>query len=159
MKTPILIIAMTMAAGLTITDAAAQAREPMDFATLDADGNGQITLEDFEATRAARFAEIDGDGDGALSEAELMAHAQAQANDRAAQMATRMIDRMDANDDGVLQPEEMQDARGDGLARRFDRLDADEDGAISEDEFQAARDDRGERHHGGKGNGPRPGRG
>ena len=159
MKTPILIIAMAIGASLSMSEASAQGREPVDFATLDADGNGQITLEDFEATRAARFAEIDSDGDGTLSEAELIAHAETRAADRAAQMATRMIARMDSNEDGVLQPDEMEMARGDGMTRRFERLDADEDGAISEEEFEAARDARGGRHHGGKGHGPRPGRG
>lgn len=166
MKTPILIIAIAMGAGLTFTPAFAQEREQIDFATLDTDGDGEITVADFEAAQAARFAEADTDGDGALSEAELIAQAEVREDNRAARMVARMIERVDTNDDGVLQQEELQEARGDGMSRRFDRIDADEDGAISAEEFEAADNDRGDRRHGDKGRGhggkdrgDRPGRG
>lgn len=164
MKTPLLIIAIAMGTGLTLTPAFAQEREPMDFAKLDTNGDGQVTIADFEAHRAARFAEADTDGDGVLSEAELLAQVEARAENRAAGMVAKMLERMDANEDGVLQQDELQEARGNGMTRRFENLDADENGAISEEEFEAASHERGERggrRHGdkGRGNGQRPGRG
>ncbi len=133
MKTPLLILAI--GAGLTIQTLSAEAptgdRERPGFSEIDGDGNGSISLEEMQAfgdaARAERFAAADTDGDGVLTEEEIIAAAQ---NRRAA----RLIERLDANDDGVLQVEELRvrEARGE---RFFERLDADEDGVISEAEF------------------------
>ena len=74
--TRLLILAATIAAGTALTataqdtaapEAPAGPRGPMDFATLDADGSGEITPEDAEARRAAAFAELDADGDGTVT--------------------------------------------------------------------------------------------
>lgn len=150
MKTQILMAALV--AGVVMTAGAASAQgfggehgERPDFATLDANGDGGITLDELQAQGAARFAEHDTDGDGALSAEELIAAANGRAADRAAQM----IARLDANDDGVLQQEEMRPRGGDMGARMFGRVDADNDGILTEAEFEAAMDRHGDhRGHG-----------
>lgn len=154
MKKTILMAALL--SGVVMTAAAAQGaehRERPDFATLDINGDGGVTLEEMQARGAARFAEADTDADGALSVAEMTAAAQARAADRAAQM----LERLDANGDGLLQQSEMQPRGGAGMARMFSRLDTNDDGSISEAEFAAAKERFGEGRggHQGKGHGPR----
>lgn len=144
-------------------------RGEMSFADMDADGNGQITTEDFSARAAERFAAADADGNGAVTSAELQAYFVKQANERLAEvedkpsdlqiaaraerMADRMLERADANDNGTLEAAEMQPK--DGFGRMIDRFDTDDDNAVSEAEFDSAkkrmeaRMDR--RGHGGKG--------
>ena len=145
MKRTTFIAAIVAAAvGLTTLSAMARERGP-DFATLDADGNGEVTLSELQARGDARFETADTDGDGFLSLAELEAAGQERAGDRAA----RMLERMDANDDGKLSADEMKSPRRDP-ARMFDRIDADGSGGISEEEFQEARAKMEERRGGKK---------
>ena len=150
MKTYILILALATSAALPPLAAAAQERGLPDFATLDADGDGLITQEELQAAGDARFAAADTDGDGALSAEELQARIVANAGDRAAQGATRMIERLDANEDGLLQREEIAERGGDRMERMFDRADSDDDGAISAEEFAEVAERRGD-HRGGHG--------
>jgi len=135
------------AMGLTTLTAMANSRGGPDFGTLDTDNNGEITLEEMQGSALARFTAADTDGDGFLSQAELEASVQERAQDRSAERVSRMLERMDANSDGQLSPDEMQDRRRDP-ARFFDRIDADNSGGISEAEFEEARAKMAER--GGK---------
>ncbi len=158
MKTQVLIAAL--AAGMTLTafDAAAFGRQGgmdrPDFATLDADGNGELTLQEIQNAGANRFASADTNGDGALSADELAAAATARQAGRIA----KMIEKHDENGDGVLQADEMPQKRGQGRMMRrmehaFDHADADENGSLSAEEFEQM----GKR--GGKGKGKGNGRG
>lgn len=146
------LLAMALLSGLVMTASAVQAqdkRERPDFATLDADGDGAVTQAELQAHAAARFAAIDADGSGAVT-AEELAEA---ASGKAAARATRMIERLDANDDGQLQQDELLARGGDRAGRMFERVDTDDDGAISQEEFDAAQERRGGRdggkRHGG----------
>lgn len=147
-----------IATGLMVTAAAANdrghGRGQMDFATLDADGDGQITQAEIEAMAAARFAEVDTDGNGAVTAEELAAQAEARNAERLANRTARMIAALDEDDSGDLSAEELA-ARGPGAERFFERFDEDGDGAVSEEEFEAAKAARGDRRHGGGKNGPR----
>jgi Ca2+-binding EF-hand superfamily protein len=156
MKTTILIAGIV--AGLSLTAVSAQAErggERPDFATLDINGDGEVTKEELEAQGAARFAATDADGSGALSEVELAA----QANDRAFDRISKMIERLDTNEDGELQQSELEEGREGRRSRgsdMFERIDTDENGSISQEEFDNAKERRGgHRRHGGKG--PRDG--
>ena len=158
MKTTILMA--TLLTSVVMTAAAAQdagPRQGPDFATLDADGNGSLTIEEMQARGQARFDETDTDGDGAVSLDELTAAEQARATDRAAQM----LERLDKNEDGVLQAEELQPRGGDMMQRMFEGMDRDDDGAISEVEFEVAKvlmeERRARRHHGDRDHGRGPG--
>ena len=124
--------------GFASTDGAA--RERPDFATLDTDGNGEITQEEMRAHAAARFARADTDGDGFLSAAEL----EAKGAERAKKRSARMLKHLDADGDGQLSQEEME-KRGRG-GKMFSRIDADDSGTISEAEFAAAQERMKKRH-------------
>ena len=151
------ILRAALLAGVVMSAGAAQAqghRDRPDFATLDANGDGVVTMAELQAQGDARFAARDTNGDGALSAAEL----QAAGAEHAAERAARMLERLDANGDGLLQQSELQARGGDRMAQMFDRADANDDGAISEAEFAAAKERRreGGRRH-GEGRGPRGG--
>lgn len=163
MKSTVLIAAIVAGLSLTALDASAagrgDARAMPDFATLDTDGSGTLTVAELEAAHAARFAEMDTDGNGAISLEELAA-AQAEVPQKRAE---RMLSKMDANEDGELQADEMK-PRGSNAERMIDHLDEDDDGEISAEEFEKVGENRGERGgrdgkggkgHGGKGHGCR----
>jgi len=149
MKRKILIAALL--SGVVLAAGAAQAdnhRERPDFATLDLNGDGSLSLEEMQAQGQARFTSVDANGDGGLSAEELIAAAGERASDRAA----KMIERNDENGDGVLQLDEMpRRGGGDRAERMFERVDADGDGALSQEEFETAKERRGERGERGDG--------
>ena len=124
------------------------------FETMDLNGDGSVTQAELDQMGADRFAAADTDGSGGLTAEELMAAHDAQKADRADRRLTRMIERQDANKDGVLSQDELQDSRRSG--RFLERFDTDKDGAVSAEEFEAARAEMGERRGGGrKGHGDR----
>ena len=107
-----------------------------DFAALDTDGDGAISLEEWRAHAATRAGEragregltqrlmrFDTDGDGLLSPAEIDAAMQARMENRegrSAQRMERMFARIDRNDDGQLSPDELEAARA-RFAERMER--------------------------------------
>ncbi|MEN8895138.1 MAG: calcium-binding protein [Yoonia sp.] len=145
MKSTVLIAAI--AAGLVLTGLDASAagrghdRQTFDFATLDTDQSGTLTVAEIEAAGAARFAAMDTDGNGGLSAAELAAEGAKE------KRIAKMIERMDENEDGELQADELRQRVPDA-ERMISRFDTDEDGEISKDEFDAAAEKRGGRRGG-----------
>jgi Ca2+-binding EF-hand superfamily protein len=107
----------------------------MNFDAIDADKDGKITEEEFDAFRAAEFTKADTNSDGQISADELAAKQIAEMTARAAEMSAKMIERMDENGDSLLSPEEI--ANGPRPASMFERADADGDGAISKEEAEA----------------------
>lgn len=93
------------------------------FDAADADGDGAVTPEEIETYRAALVAEVDTSGDGALSIEEF---------DTLYRSLTRarMVDafqRLDADGDGQIAPEEMERR----VARFVERMDRDGDGTLT----------------------------
>ena len=133
MKRTTLMAAVGSAAlGVSTIMVMANTRGP-DFSILDANGNGELTLQEMQASALDRFGTADTDGDGFLSGAELEAHAKAVV----ARRSQRMLKRMDVNLDGKLSLSEMQGHRD--PARIFDRMDVDNSGTLSRKEFEEAR--------------------
>ncbi|SLN23280.1 EF-hand domain-containing protein [Pseudooctadecabacter jejudonensis] len=121
MKTPLLIV--TIAAGLTMA-ATAEARDGRgdrmslpSFEQLDADASGGVTQAEvaayIEAQAQARFAAADANGDGALSADEMLAQADSARAERLARRIADRIEKADTNGDGLLQQSEIQAARAD----------------------------------------------
>lgn len=134
--------------GATTAMAAGEGRERPTFEELDADSSGEITAEDLETMRTERFATMDTDGDGSINEAEFVAKAQADAQERAAAMFARL----DADGDGVLSQDVLQSrSRGGNPERMISRLDTDDSGGVSAEEFEAGMEKMAERRNkGGK---------
>lgn len=146
----ILIASVAIVAG--VSAAYAQDRGPRDggmtFEELDVDGSGEITTSDVEALRTQRFAAIDTDGDGSVTESEFIAHTEARAGERAAEMFARM----DADGDGILSRDALESRRGRvPFERMLSRLDGDNSGGINAEEFEEARERFAERRGGKRG--------
>jgi Ca2+-binding EF-hand superfamily protein len=117
------LMTLTAIAALTLGGTAAYAA-----------GQGKAMMKGNDA-QMIQFGDIDADGDGRITRAEMTAHREAMMKDR--------FDAADANDDGMVDAEEMQaqmteymQAR---MQNRIDRMiaarDADGDGALSMDEM------------------------
>ena len=123
---------------------------------LDQDGDGLISLEEFNADDRVpgmrMLDRADADGDGAVTREELRASIDVATEERRERIGRHMEQRFDAIDedgDGVIMRTEV-------LEQAFYRLDANGDGFISEAEAQDARDRR--RHRRGRrGDGPADG--
>ena len=131
-----------------------------DFATLDTNADGKVTAEEVTGWRTAQFAAADANSDGKLAAEELTVWMEARRAEHQAQMAARMISRMDADGDGALSLVELPGA---DMPNRLGWLDRNADGAIDAEEFatlQQGGPGRGEGPRGGDDCGPgRHGRG
>ena len=114
----------------------------MPLETLDADKNGDVTLEEFTKVANERFASADADKDSKLTVGEVAGEIEKM---RAEQMAKRMIARFDANDDGVLTAEESANAQ----KKMFAMLDKNDDGKIVQSERPGRWGGKGMRGDGG----------
>lgn len=110
---------------------------------MDADKDGQITREEFDAQHGGMFARADADGDGKVTREEAIAAMTARIEKR----VDAMFERMDADKDGAITKEEMAQGKGDRHARMFERLDDNGDGVLSKDELEKMKM-RGGKHDG-----------
>lgn len=107
----------------------------------DANGDGVLTRQEFDAGRDAMFARKDADNDGALSQDEMRAHREGRGGHHGGRQHGHhgghgeRLAAADANADGAITREEFM-ARP---SQMFDRLDADHNGVISQAERDAMR--------------------
>jgi Ca2+-binding EF-hand superfamily protein len=96
----------------------------------DADGDGKLSLGEFQMAAQKRLLRADKDTDGKLSLQEWLAR---PATAKAKHDPTKLFNRLDANKDGQLDAAEIE-----ALAkRRFAALDKNSDGALSDEERPA----------------------
>ena len=118
------------------------------FTDLDADEDGQLSQEEFDAAVAVWLAGKDSDGDGMLSQEELAEAMLARMMEIAERSSSMMMDGLDDDDDGMISADEIGHRRD--SAKVFSRLDENDDGMISQEEFDSMKS-KGERgRRGGK---------
>lgn len=148
----ILLATTLLVAGSGMAMAKGGDRAALSFEELDVDGSGEITTEDFQQLREARFAEMDANGDGSVTIEEFTAAQAARASER----ATDTFERLDADGDGLLSRDVLENrGRGDRMGTRMlTRFDTDNSGGLSAEEFDEARARISERRKGAqRGNG------
>ncbi len=101
---------------------------------LDTDGDGKISLAEFQAAAAARFKAVDTKNSGSVDAAQLAASPQAQA--RNLHVANRMVHRLDTAKKGYLTQDDFVAA----AQQRFAKLDAQGTGKLTQAQFGADAD-------------------
>ena len=140
-------LSVAIVAGATLVDAQGNGTGQMgqkgpkfNFEEVDTNGDGLMTQDEMAAFHKARYEKMDQNGDKMISADEMRTAMQAQANARIEKRITRMMERHDANGDGLVGPDELKPPRADKMLKR---VDTDGDGAISRAEFDAMKDRRG----------------
>jgi Ca2+-binding EF-hand superfamily protein len=103
----------------------------------DADGDGVVSLQEFQAAGDAMFARLDADGDGRISAEEWAATGRGRA-ERMAQYRAARFANLDADGDGYVSRPEFDNAR----MARFNALDVNGNGVIDADELPQGKGDR-----------------
>ncbi len=147
-RTGLSILSLALTAGLAsgaLADDHGHKHHRPDFATYDANGDGQITKDEMQAAhekmRQEHFAKADANGDGAVTLEELKAHM----SKRMADKAERRMKRMDANGDGKITQDEAKARHGKKHDKMFSHMDENGDGMLSKEEFEKMKE-----HHKGK---------
>lgn len=109
----------------------------IDLKRFDANGDGKISLDEIQAGRKAEAAALDANGDGKLSADELVAGEMRRIQTRVEARVKARIEALDTDGDGMLSAAEL--AMPPAPSRMFERFDANNDGVLSDDELAAAR--------------------
>lgn len=124
--------------GMTNDGPMGMGRMPMfDFGQFDTDKDGKITAEELNAKRAEQVKSLDADGNGTVSLEEYIGYFKAQRDAVAVPRDTARFQAMDADGDGQLSAAEL--IVRPAQTRMIERLDADGDGAVTQAEFDAAK--------------------
>jgi Ca2+-binding EF-hand superfamily protein len=140
-------------AGLALASGAALAGDRgdrPDFASLDTDGDGQLSEAELDSlpgrrnrTGADRLARLDTDGDGYVSQDELEQARQHMRSGKGGKHGGRPdFESLDTNADELLSADELDQLPSRGGrsgADRLARLDSDDDGYVSREELEQAR--------------------
>lgn len=140
MKKQIPLFPVVLVLALASTTAFADRGDRKTMKNLDTDGDGQISLQEFQDRKKNRFEDIDIDKDGGISLEEMQAAAEERFQRHKAKMTEKTASRFaetDKNGDGIVTPEEAQ-------LVAFSKLDDDGNGFISKEEAETAK------HHHGK---------
>lgn len=113
------------------------------FKKADTNSDGFLTKQELQAHKAQRFIGADTDKDGFISADELTAHHADRMKARQERHSAKFTERFDANKDGKVAVEEIQNAE----PHFFTQADANADGKLSQDEMSAAKS---KMHHSGE---------
>ncbi|MEM1364215.1 MAG: histidine kinase [Pseudomonadota bacterium] len=138
--TTIASLALALGAGAALADNDRRG----GLRAMDTDNSRSISLAEFEAAMASRFAEFDSNGDGTISSEELLAIVSASDDRRLERRAAR-IRGLDANWDGQLTSAELQAAS----ASAFERRDINNDGQLDRSDRRGSGRDGGKSGRGG----------
>ena len=97
----------------------------------DANGDGSVTIEEFQGSSKTRFERIDADNNGVISKEEFANYMQSRRDDR----HKDRLAAMDADKDGQVSKEEFLNASQARAERKFARMDKDDNGLLSGDEL------------------------
>lgn len=100
---------------------------------LDADGDGNVSRQEWLSAAGARFDRLDANKDGVLAPDELARGGRHGGRGR------RSFSRMDTNGDGQISLDEFQAAHPQAPADLFTKLDTNKDGQLSPDELRGMR--------------------
>ncbi len=103
-------LAAVLALGIAAEAAAGGSRAERFLERLDGDGDGTVTRAEVLDANANRFEEIDANGDGSVSAEEFEAHRLAKVRARIG----KHFGRLDADDDGSLSQAELPPGRAAG---------------------------------------------
>ena len=76
------------------------------MAKVDANGDGEITLDEVRARRAERFAKMDTNSDGIIEKSEIEARIKARMEKRMQRRVVKLTRRFDKDRDGKITKEE-----------------------------------------------------
>lgn len=105
------------------------------FEEMDANHDGVVSKQEFDAFHDKRFKELDANHDGKIAREEMDAAHQKMTGQMREQFKKR-FEEADANHDGALTKEEAQ--KMPFVAQHFDDMDANHDGKVTPDEIEAA---------------------
>ncbi len=109
----------------------------LNFKKIDANSDGQITVEEVAQYRSEQFALRDTNADGYLTPDELTASIVKRAKKTAAKRVKRLLKKRDSDGDGRISLAELPGEKG--SQKLFARFDTNGDGVISTDELRAAK--------------------
>jgi Ca2+-binding EF-hand superfamily protein len=112
--------------------------------SFDSNGDGKVTLDEFNTTSADRFKKMDTNADGKLTEEEFSGYLQA----RREQRRLERFKTADTDKDGSVSKDEYLAVQRQRAERRFARMDRDSNGMLNAEEYARKRG-----HHNKKGGG------
>ena len=156
------VVTLLMASGSAVASEEKQGKKrcgPPSFSSIDLNGSGFITLEEFSKQKAPRgkkrhgdkkdtvFAKIDSNGDGEISESEFSGHREVMQKRKREQHEFTSID---SNNSGVItlvefskhKPPHAKHKDGHKTEKVFSKIDSNADGEITEQEFNQHKENR-----------------
>ncbi len=118
---------LVLGTALSLSGVGAAAEGKRMFKRIDSNGDGVITLDEFQLPRH-REREVDLNDDGQITRAEMTEHASARSEEML-ERATEHFTAMDLNGDDVVTADEARTAM-------FNRLDKDQDGVLTPEEMK-----------------------
>ena len=110
----------------------------------DTNQDKMVTRDELASAGALHFASMDADGNGVVSLDEFRQHRMGHSKEHKASYFSSI----DSNNDSKISKQEFLDHKQQRAEKRFNDMDSDGDGSLSADEFASSRKGHGDGHHG-----------